>query len=102
MSMSRQSKRSILVKKNPILNFFKNTFIKAPKLIQDQKQLIAICNQIKDGAIIAIDTEFMRERTYYPLLFLIQINIDGKCYAIYVLSKDIDLKPFFLILENKK
>jgi ribonuclease D len=85
-----------------IINFLKNKLLPCPKIITQQKDFLAICQQIKEGSAIAVDTEFMREKTYYPLLCLVQINIAGKSYAIDALSADIDLRPFFTILENEK
>jgi ribonuclease D len=50
---------------------------------------------------VAIDTEFMCRSTYYPVLCLLQINVNGSCYAIDVMEANIDLRPFFKILNNK-
>jgi ribonuclease D len=43
------------------------------KLIEDEASLIDICNQFKGSTWLAIDTEFEREKTYYPELCLLQV-----------------------------
>jgi ribonuclease D len=71
-------------------------------LIVSQEQLLEICQKIKSQNLMSIDTEFMREKTYYPLLCLIQINVDGACFVIDVLNKNLDLAPFFSLLKDQK
>jgi len=71
-------------------------------LVANQEQLLEICQKIKSQNFMAIDTEFMREKTYYPLLCLIQINVHGSCFAIDILNKNLDLEPFFAILKDQK
>ncbi len=70
-------------------------------LVTKQNQLEEICDLIKAKKIAAIDTEFIREKTYLPILCLIQINVDKKCYLIDTLS-GLDLLPFFQILNDPK
>jgi ribonuclease D len=70
-------------------------------LINSQKQLHELCNNINNHKIIAIDIEFIRENTYLPILCLIQINVAQSCYAIDALSL-INLSPLFRILNNSK
>lgn len=70
------------------------------ELINQQSQLQEICDLIADGKIAAIDTEFIRETTYLPILCLIQINIEGKCYLVDTLC-GLDLSFFFAILNDK-
>jgi ribonuclease D len=64
-----------------------------------QEQLVEICHLINKNKIVAIDTEFVRETTYKPVLCLIQINVEGECYLIDALS-GLDLQPFFAILND--
>ena len=46
---------------------------------------------------IVIDTEFIRENTFYPKLCLIQISNGVQSYCIDILSKRLDLSIFFKI-----
>lgn len=71
-------------------------------LITKQSDLNKICNSIEKDKIAFIDTEFAREKTFFPVLCLIQINVDGVCFAIDVLEDEIDLSPLVAILNNPK
>jgi len=70
-------------------------------LITQQNQLTEICDLIHQQKITAIDTEFIRENTYLPILCLIQINVADNCYAVDPLS-ELDLSPFLEIINNPK
>lgn len=50
--------------------------------------------------IITVDTEFLREKTYYPTICLIQIGTADDAFAIDPLAEDIDLTPLFELLLN--
>lgn len=70
-------------------------------LITDQNELDAFCSALKSEEYITVDTEFLREKTYYPKLCLIQIgNKDKKAAAIDPLS-DLDLTPVYNLLLDK-
>lgn len=71
-------------------------------LITDQKKLDTFCASLKGCPFITIDTEFLREKTYYPKLCLIQVSgPDGNAMAIDPLDGDMDLSPLFNILFDK-
>lgn len=70
-------------------------------LITDQTDLDKFCSQIKDAAFLTVDTEFLREKTYYPKLCLIQISDPEKnAAAIDPLVEDLDLTPVYELLFN--
>jgi ribonuclease D len=75
---------------------------KPQKLITNQKQFLEICRLIEEKKFVALDTEFMRETTYYAVLCLIQINISDECFVVDALDSNINLEPFFKILNNPK
>ena len=56
------------------------------RLIQDSDVLHAVCNDLSSHAILAIDTEFVRESTYYPQFCLLQIASPSETYCIDPLS----------------
>jgi ribonuclease D len=66
-------------------------------IIKDNSELINFCNEIKHKNIIAIDTEFTREKTYYPKLCLLQIT-DGEIIAAIDTLSVSDLSPLFAII----
>ena len=70
-------------------------------LITEQESLKAFCDQLRGEKFITIDTEFLREKTYYPKLCLIQISgADGKAAAIDPLIEGLDLQPVYELLFN--
>ncbi len=71
-------------------------------MITTKKELKELCALLKKEKFIAVDTEFIRERTYYSTLCLIQIATPSLATCIDPLSQDMDLKPLFKIMSNKK
>lgn len=71
-------------------------------LITENAALVALCEQLQQQAFITIDTEFLREKTYYPQLCLIQVGAgDGSIFAaIDPLARGLDLNPLFAVLKN--
>ena len=64
--------------------------------------LQAFCDKIKDQPFVAVDTEFMRETTYWPKLCLIQAAAANAEAVIDPLADGIDLEPFLEILRDPK
>jgi len=62
--------------------------------------LAAFCAQIKGQPFLAVDTEFMRETTYWPKLCLIQAATPTVHAVIDPLAAGIDLTPFLEILRD--
>jgi len=67
--------------------------------IQDPQQLNEVCQQFSTSKILAIDTEFVRTRTYYPKLGLLQV-CDGKLLALIDPVALKDLTPFWQLLSE--
>ncbi len=72
------------------------------ELISDTKALTALCKALAKEAFVTVDTEFMRESTYWPDLCLIQIAGQETNGLIDPMVKGIDLKPFFELMKNEK
>ena len=71
--------------------------------IVSNDRLKVFCNQLKKQPFIAVDTEFMREKTYRAALCLIQVAaLDGTAACIDPLAPDLDLKPILDLMKNKK
>jgi ribonuclease D len=70
-------------------------------LISDSATLANLCARMAHADYVCVDTEFMRESTYYPELCLIQIADDKEAAAIDPMAPGIDLKPLLdLLVEN--
>ncbi len=80
--------------------------MKITKYITNQEDLDAVVLLIKKARIVALDTEFTREKTYYPILSIVQVAVKNffgqrKFFIIDCLS-DLDLSEFFAIIANPK
>ena len=64
-------------------------------------ELAVFCDKLKGQPFVAVDTEFMRETTYWPKLCLIQAAAGSAEACIDPLAEDIDLEPFLEILRDK-
>jgi ribonuclease D len=76
--------------------------MKIHPLINDSATLAALCKRMSTAKFVAVDTEFMRENTFWPELCLIQIADDNEAAAIDPMAPGIDLKPLLdLMTENE-
>ena len=64
-------------------------------------ELAAFCDKLKGQPFVAVDTEFMRETTYWPKLCLIQAAAPNAEAVIDPLAEGIDLEPFLEILRDE-
>lgn len=64
-------------------------------------ELAGFCEKIKGQPFVAVDTEFMRETTYWPKLCLIQAAAPNAHAVIDPLADGIDLEPFLAILRDE-
>jgi ribonuclease D len=71
-------------------------------LITTTAELTALCDRLAKHRVITIDTEFLRETTYYPLLCVVQMASADEAAVIDALAEGIDLKPFFELMANEK
>ena len=72
-------------------------------VITDSVSLASLCGRLTKEAFICIDTEFIREKTYWPKLCLVQVSgPKGNPVAIDPLQKDMDLSPLFALMANPK
>src|SRR6195952_4338986 len=64
-------------------------------------ELAAFCDKLKGHPFVAVDTEFMRETTYWPKLCLIQAAAPSAEAVIDPLAEGLDLEPFLAILRDE-
>src|SRR5882757_5422274 len=65
-------------------------------------ELEAFSARISDAPFIAVDTEFMRETTYWPKLCLVQVASPDASAVIDPLAEGIDLAPLLQVLADPK
>jgi ribonuclease D len=71
-------------------------------VITDTDALARFCARQVDANFVAVDTEFMRERTYWPILCLMQIAGSNEAVAIDALAPGIDLTPLLGLMADPK
>lgn len=69
-------------------------------LIVSTEALSAFCERAAKFDFVTVDTEFLRETTYWPRLCLIQVATDDEAVLIDPLTDNLDLKSFFALLAN--
>src|ERR1700735_1640999 len=71
-------------------------------LLTTTTELANFCAAQAQTEFVTVDTEFMRERTYWPKLCLVQLGGPTEFVAVDPLAKGIDLAPLFELMENSK
>jgi ribonuclease D len=69
-------------------------------LITESADLAAFCAKVSTSSYVTVDTEFMRDRTYYPQLCLVQVAGPDDAAAIDALAPGIDLSPLLALMDN--
>jgi len=72
------------------------------QVITDSEALMAFSSQLRERPFVAVDTEFMREKTYWPILCLIQAAADGVEAIIDPMADGLDLTPFLEVMADKE
>ncbi|HVZ51774.1 MAG TPA: ribonuclease D [Pseudolabrys sp.] len=70
--------------------------------ITDSRELAEVCARMARHAFVTVDTEFLRESTYYPLLCVAQMASPDEAVVVDTLAQGIDLSPFFDLLADEK
>ena len=73
----------------------------APALITSSADLAALCERLAQEPFVTIDTEFMRERTYWPELCVVQLAGEHEVAVVDALAPDLDLAPLGALLANR-
>ena len=73
-----------------------------PDLITTTEALEQFCKAAESETFLTVDTEFMRERTYFPKLCLVQVGTSNDAVAIDPLVEGIDLTPLFELLKREE
>lgn len=71
-------------------------------LITDTAALAAFCDRLSQTEFVTVDTEFMRETTYWAKLCLVQMAGPDEAHCVDPLAPGINLKPLYDLLANPK
>ncbi len=71
------------------------------QLIQSFEDLKKLCLDLQTKDFITLDTEFVREKTYFPRLCLIQVAYSDGAAIIDPMAGKMNLEPFFELLQNE-
>lgn len=69
-------------------------------LVTDTASLTALCDRLARESYVAVDTEFMRDKTYYAKLCLVQLAGAEEVAAVDTLAPGIDLAPLYGLMAN--
>ncbi len=76
--------------------------MKIHPLITTSAELASLCSRLAKADFITVDTEFMRENTYWPELCLIQIADTEEAAAIDPLAPGLDMTPLYELMTNNE
>lgn len=71
------------------------------QIISDTKSLKSACDAASEFPFCTVDTEFLREKTFWPQLCLVQMATPDEAWIIDVMAKGIDLAPLFDLMANE-
>lgn len=75
-------------------------YIAAMTLLTDPTQVASLCRRLAEEEFVTVDTEFIREKTYWPNLCLIQLAGDNEAAAVDPLAPGMDLTPVWDLMQN--
>jgi ribonuclease D len=71
-------------------------------LITTSRQLAQACARLAKHPFVTVDTEFLRETTYFPILCVVQMASTDEAVVVDAMASGLDLKPFFDLMANEK
>ena len=72
------------------------------RVVTTNSDLAETCDRLARHPFVAIDTEFLREQTFWPVLCLIQMAAPGEECIVDPLAPGLDLKPFYDLMANER
>jgi ribonuclease D len=72
------------------------------QLITTTEDLVGVCERFAHRPFVTVDTEFLRESTYYPKLCIAQLASTDEVAVVDALAGDIDLAPFFALMADER
>jgi ribonuclease D len=71
-------------------------------LITTTAALNAACERLSKHPFVTVDTEFLRETTFWPKLCVVQLASPDEAVVVDALADGLDLAPFFALMNNEK
>jgi ribonuclease D len=71
-------------------------------LLTTTRDLADACDRLARHPYITVDTEFLRETTYYPLLCVAQMASADEAVVVDALAEGLDLKPFYELMADER
>ncbi len=71
-----------------------------PHLVTTSPDLAALCERLRGEEFVTVDTEFMRERTYWPELCVVQLGGDHEVAVVDAQAPGLDLAPLGVLLAD--
>jgi ribonuclease D len=71
-------------------------------MITSSVELAAVCKRLSSSEYVTVDTEFMREATYWPRLCVIQMAGPEEAVIVDAMAPNLDLEPFFRLMANER
>ena len=71
-------------------------------LVSRTEDLAAACERLSGHPYVTVDTEFLRETTFWPKLCVVQMAGPDEAVVIDALADGLDLAPFFTLMNNEK
>lgn len=72
------------------------------RVITSTEDLQSVCKRLAAADFVAVDTEFMREQTFWPKLCLIQLAGPGEEIIVDPLASALDLSPFYALMADER
>jgi len=70
-------------------------------LITTTSELALACQRLSRHPFVSVDTEFLRETTFWPVLCLVQLASDEEALAIDALAPRLDMTPLFALMADR-
>jgi ribonuclease D len=74
----------------------------AMELVTSSSELAAICERLAQHPYVTVDTEFLRESTFWPQLCVVQMAGPDEAVIIDALAEGLDLSPLYALMQNER
>jgi ribonuclease D len=71
------------------------------RIVTTSQDLTSACQRLSDSDFVAVDTEFMREQTFWPQLCLVQLASPEDALVLDPMAPGLDLAPFWSLMANE-